>query len=392
MVRNASPLAPHAGAVLVAVAVLSAAACATGQAAPKTPGGEPIVIGAVLPLTGELAVFGASAFNGMRMAVDEANAAGGALGRPLELLPRDDKGDVEAGLAAYRASMDIDGAVAIAGSLTSKISLAGAPSCQAAGVPMVSPTSTNPLVTEIGDYIFRAAFIDPYQGPMAAGFAVDSLGARTAACLFNGGIDYCVGIAETFRAEFERRGGTVTAFAAHGWYPEDAADLVAKVVAGNPDLIVLADYYNEAADLAMMARALGYQGVFLGPDGWDSPQLVDIAGHAIEGSYFITHWHPESASPESLRFADAYRFRYGADPDTLAVCGYESVKVIIEGIRAAGGIDGAALRDAIAATKLVLPTGRFAFDGKRNPVKSAAVVVIRNGRFDWFATIDPAAE
>ena len=161
MIKGSAPLP-------VVVATLMSVACASGQIAPATTGGAPIVIGAVLPLTGEVALFGASALNSMRLAVDEANAAGGALGRPLELRARDDKGDATEGAAAYRASIEIDGAIAIAGAVMSKISLAGAPICQARGVPMVSPTSTNPRVTEVGDYIFRTAFIDPFQGTMAA--------------------------------------------------------------------------------------------------------------------------------------------------------------------------------------------------------------------------------
>ncbi|HOX18704.1 MAG TPA: ABC transporter substrate-binding protein, partial [Spirochaetales bacterium] len=195
MIKGSAPLP-------VVVATLMSVACASGQIAPATTGGAPIVIGAVLPLTGEVAVFGVSALNGMRLAVDEANAAGGALGRPLELRARDDKGDATEGAAAFRASIEIDGAIAIAGTLMSKISLAGAPICQAAGVPMVTPTSTNPAVTTVGDYIFRACFVDPYQGYLAASFARKALRARTAACVYDEGFEYSSAIAATFADVF----------------------------------------------------------------------------------------------------------------------------------------------------------------------------------------------
>ncbi len=382
MIKGSAPLP-------VVVATLLSVACASGQVAPATTGGAPIVIGAVLPLTGYGAVFGASALNGMRLAVDEANAAGGALGRPLELRARDDKGDATEGATAYRASIEIDGAIAIAGAVMSKISLAGAPICQARGVPMVSPTSTNPRVTEVGDYIFRTAFIDPFQGTMAATFALGTLGARTAACVFARGNDYAEGVAETFRAAFTEGGGAIAAFESHEMGAYDFEDILVPIIETAPDLIFIADYYNDAASVAAQARELGYRGRFVGIDGWDSPELVRMAGNALEGSFFINHWHTEAASPESLRFADAYRFRYGENPDLIDVCGYESARVIIEGLRSAGTVSGPALRDAIAATELVLPTGRFAFDAARNPVKSAAVIIIRNGRFEWFATVDP---
>lgn len=392
MEKRPSPIAPFAGAILVAATFLSAASCATSRAIPGVPRGDPVIIGAVLPLTGDAAVFGASALNGMHLAIEEANEEGGALGRPLALIPRDDRGDPAEGAASFQASIDIDRAVAIAGAVMSKVSLAGAPICQARGVPMVSPTSTNPAVTEVGDHIFRIPFIDTWQAQVAARFAYDALDARTAACLYNDGNDYCVEIAETFRADFERRGGTIAAFAAHSWYPEEAADLVAELVAANPDVILLADYYHEAARLAVMARELGYTGIFLGPDGWDSPDFIGLGGDAVENSFMVNHWHPDSDSAESRRFVEAFTRRYGTAPDVLAECGYESVRVIVAGIRAAGTTKGAALRDAIATVDLALPTGRFRFGLSGDPIKSAAIITVREGKFEWFATVEPTGK
>jgi len=375
----------------LALSAIFALSCATASPSSEAASGKPIVIGAVLPLTGYGAVFGASALNSMRLAVDEANAAGGALGRPLELRARDDMGDTTEGAAAFRASIEIDGAIAIAGTLMSKISLAGAPICQAAGVPMVTPTSTNPAVTTVGDYIFRACFVDPYQGYLAASFARKALRARTAACVYDDGFEYSSAIAATFADVFSALGGTVLANAGYATGRNDFRELLARIVAADPDFIMLPVYDFDAAQIAIQARELGYDGAFVGVDGWDSPELSSYAGNALEGAYFMNHWIPGASSKTSADFALAFRNRYGREPDVFAALGYDSVRIVIEGIRKAGSTEGAAIRDAIASTEFELATGTLRYEGSGDPVKSGVAVRIEDGAFVFDSFVDPPA-
>ncbi|MBN1241944.1 MAG: ABC transporter substrate-binding protein [Spirochaetales bacterium] len=376
----------------LALSAIFAVSCATARPSGEAASGEPIVIGAVLPLTGYGAVFGASALNGMRLAFDEANAKGGVLGRPLELRVRDDKGDITAAADAFHRSVHQDRVVAVLGSIMSRITLEGARICQPAGVPLLTPTSTNPAVTETGDFIFRAAFIDPYQGTVAARFALDTLGARTAACVFTEDDDYARSIAAGFRETFESGGGVITAFEGHGYGVMDYSALLRRVLTTEPELILISDYYNDAALISLQARALGYSGHFMGGDGWNAPDILRHIGRGLIGSFFVSQWHPAAPSETNAAFVAAYRGAYGSEPDAMAALGYDSARIVIDAIERAGSTDGAAIRDAILSSEIELATGLLRFDSIGDPIKSAAIIRIEDGAFVFDSTVDPPRE
>ncbi len=350
---------------------------------------DEIVIGCVVPLTGEAAIFGQSIQRGVQLTVDEINKAGGILGRTVRLVMADDRGDWPTGAEECRRLIEREGAVAIIGALMSKVSLAIAPICQEAGVPMLSPTSTNLAVTQVGDFIFRACFVDPYQGVMAASFASRYLGLTKAAVLYDMGNDYSTGLAREFVTTFGMLGGRIVAEQTHGPGSTDFSSQLRRIIQQRPEIIFIPDYYNDAALIMVQARELGYKGKFLGGDGWDSPELARYGGEAVEGAFFVNHWASGDGDPDTEYFTQLFRGRFGDDPDVIAVLACDSMLILYHAINRAGSTEGAALRDALAATELELFTGWMSFDGDRNPVKSAVIMVIEDGVAVYSDTVDP---
>jgi branched-chain amino acid transport system substrate-binding protein len=354
-----------------------------------------IRIGGVAPLTGGSATFGASTRNGCKLAFDEVNAAGGIdIGGTkylINLVFEDDQGSPEVAANAFRKLIDQDEVVAIIGSVMSKCTLAGAPIAQDAGVPVISPTSTNILVTQTGDYIFRACFIDPFQGAVVASFSYNDLKAKTAAVIFDNANDYTKGLAEVFKPSFEKLGGKVVAY--ESFTDEDkTTDFSAQLTnikAANPEVIFLAAYYAAAALEAKQARALGITVPFVGADGWDSSELTKLAGEAIEGGYFCNHYSPEDPRPINQNYLKKYKETFGETPDALATLAYDAALILIDSIQRAGSTDGAAIRDAMAATNMECVSGQITFDENRNPIKSAAIIKVENGKFVFAKTVAP---
>ncbi|MEI6877074.1 MAG: ABC transporter substrate-binding protein, partial [Spirochaetota bacterium] len=277
----------------------------------------------------------------------------------------------------------------IVGTVMSKVSLAGAPIAQAAGIPMISPTSTNPKVTEVGDFIFRACFIDPFQGTVAAQFAFDDLGARKAAAVFDSGNDYAKGLSEFFKAKFEALGGKVVAFESHDSGITDFNNQLIEALRNNPDVLYISDYYSDAALIARMARSLGFEGPLIGGDGWDSPDLVKIGGDAVENGFFTNHYSAEDTRPIVQDFVMKYTAKYGAAPDALATLGYDAMTIMLDSIKRAGRTDGKSIRDAMKATDLGVVSGQVRFDASRNPIKSAVIIEIKDGKQVYKTTINP---
>jgi branched-chain amino acid transport system substrate-binding protein len=279
--------------------------------------------------------------------------------------------------------------VAILGTTTSRSALAGAPICQDAKVPMVTPTATNEKVTAVGDYIFRGCFIDSFQGTVAAKYVAGELKAKTAGIIFDVGNDYTRGLEETFKTTFEAAGGKV--LVAEG-YPSGAVDFKAqltKIVKAKPDVLYVPDYYNDVGLIAKQARELGYTGPFVGGDGWDSPELAKIGGDAIEGGIFTNHYSKDDTRPVVQNFVAKYKAAYGTDPDAFAVLAYDSANILIDAIKRAGSTDGSKIRDALASTKLEAVTGSISYDANRNPVKSAVIVEMKGGVQVYRATVNP---
>jgi branched-chain amino acid transport system substrate-binding protein len=353
-------------------------------------GGSPVFkLGGVGPVTGEAATFGVSTKQGIEMAVAEWNAQGGVLGRQIRLAFADDKGDPAEGATVYTKLIQQDQVSAIVGTVMSKVSLAGAPICQSYKIPMIATASTNIKVTEVGDYIFRACFLDPFQGTVGATFSFRDLNAKTAAVIFDVGNDYPKGLAEFFRAKFTELGGRVVAFEGHATGTTDFKAQLTKMVQAGPDVIYCSDYYNDVALIAKQARELGFKGPMVGGDGWDSPELTKIGGAAVEGTFFNNHYSKDDARPIVKEFVTKYQAKYNTVPDALAVLAYDATYIMLSAVKNAGRADGPAIRDALARTELEVVSGHVKFDANRNPVKSAVIVEIKGGQQVYRTTVEP---
>ena len=374
-----------------------AAACAGplvfGLAACKKGGGgadaSEIVIGEVAALTGGTATFGTSSNAGTKMAIDEINAAGGLLGKKLKLVTEDDQSKAGEAGAVAKKLISRDKVVALLGEVASGRSLEMAPIAQKAGVPMISPASTNPKVTEAGDHVFRICFIDPFQGTVMGKFAI-SRGWKKVAILTDTKQDYSVGLSQFFKEYFAKNGGSIISEQNYSSGDKDFKAQLTKIKADAPDAIFASGYYNEAGLIATQARELGITAPLLGGDGWDSPSLVQVAGQAIEGSFFSNHFSTEDQSPRIQEFVKKYQGLYGKMPDAMAALGYDSAMILADAIKRAGTTEGKALRDAIAATKdFEGITGKITLDANRNANKPAVILTIQDGKFRYVETIQP---
>jgi branched-chain amino acid transport system substrate-binding protein len=356
-----------------------------GKAAP-----DEILLGEYVSLTGTTATFGVSTDQGVRMALDEINAKGGIGGRLLRLRVEDDQSRPEEAATAATKLINQDRVVAVLGEISSGRSLAAAPICQAARVPMVSPSSTHPSVTQVGDYIFRVCFTDPFQGGVGARIARDIMKAQKAAILYDVRNEYSVGLKTVFVERFQAAGGRVVGEQSYGEGDSDFRAQLTQLKAAAPDVLYVPGYYTEVGLIARQARDLGFAAPLLGGDGWDSPKLTEIAAGALTGSYFSNHYAPDLPDPRVQAFVAEYRKRYGVVPDGLAALGYDAARVLGLAIERAGSTEGPRIRDALAAIK-AFPgvTGEITIDGERNARKPAVVLRIEGDAYRYVTTIQP---
>ena len=369
------------GAVLLVVAAIGGC---------KRQAADEIIVGEFASLTGGTATFGRSSDAGVQLAVKEINDAGGLLGKKLRVVVEDDQSKPEEARTAVLKLLKQDGAVAILGEVASSRSLAAAPECQRSKIPMVSPASTNPKVTEIGDYIFRVCFIDPFQGSTMAKFAAATLHATKAAILRDIKNDYSVGLADFFRDQFVKQGGKILTDVS---YSEGDIDFKAQLTAirgVNPEVVFVPGYYTEVGLIARQARELGITVPLLGGDGWDSPRTVEIGGAAVNGCYFSNHYAADDPNPAVQAFIKKFRDAYSEVPDAMAVLGYDSAQVLADAIKRAGSSEGPKIRDALAATKdFAGVSGKITIDDKRNARKSIVVLKIEDGKVKFAQKVDP---
>ncbi|MFL6245656.1 MAG: ABC transporter substrate-binding protein [Thermoanaerobaculia bacterium] len=366
----------------------------TTETASTTGGTEgEIVIGEYGSLTGGQATFGVSTHNGIMLALDEINGAGGVNGRKIRVITEDDQSKAEEAANAVTKLINQNRVVAIIGEVASSSSLAAAPICQANKVPMITPSSTNPKVTEVGDYIFRMCFIDPYQGEAMANYLSKQAGMKKAAILIDNKSDYSTGLAAFFERTFLANGGQIVAKASYAQGDSDFRSQLTNIKSSNPDVIFVPGYYNDIGQIAIQARDLGMQQPLAGGDGWESPKLIEIGGKALEGCLYSNHYHIDDPAPAVREFVQKYEERFGAKPDSLAALGYDSTRVLADAIKRAGTTDGPKLRDAIAATKgHPGVTGVINLGADRNPIgKKLAILEIKNGQLTLKATVDPMA-
>ncbi len=334
--------------------------------------GNSIKIGSIGPLAGPVAVYGVECKNGIDLAVAEINAAGGVNGQLLEIIAEDDEGNPEKSVSAYKKLVTKDGVKFIIGSLTSGCTQAITQSAQAQKVVQIAPAATAPAITDAGNYIFRACFIDPFQGTVGGKFSAENLNAKTAAILYDIGNDYSVGLKENFVKEFERLGGKVLATESYNTGDKDFNAQITKIKNVTPDVIYLPDYYGTVALIAKQLRAQGITKPIVGADGWDG--LTENAGEEVLNGFYSNHYAIDSDSEAVKKFVAAFKEKYNKLPNSFAALGYDSVYMLKDALVKAGKTDSAAVRDALEATNGDYVTGHLTFDEKRNPIKSAVML------------------
>ncbi len=347
----------------------------------------PIVIGEVGSMTGTEATFGTSSDRGIQLAVTETNAAGGIKGRQVQIIALDDEGKPEEAATAATRLIASEHVTALLGEVASTRSLFMAPKAQAAKVPMVSPSSTNEKVTAVGDYIFRACFIDPFQGYVMAKFAVDNLKIKKAAILRDVRNDYSVGLAKVFTDNFIKLGGEITANESFSSGDVDFKAQLTNMKNTHPDALYVPGYYTDVGLIARQAREVGITGPLLGGDGWDSEKLYEIGGAALDGSYFSNHYSVDDPSPRIQQFVAKFKKAYaGQVPDSLAAQAYDAAGMLMDAMKRAAELTGPSIRDALAQTKNYQGvTGDITMDEKRNATKAAVVLKIAHGGKNEFA-------
>jgi branched-chain amino acid transport system substrate-binding protein len=376
--------------ISLALASVILAICATA-----VPGaGKEILIGLITPLSGDVKTYGESVKNSFLIAVEEANARGGVAGMKITYVIQDDKNDATEAANVANLLVNRYRVKAIVGSVTSKAAIPVSDIIQAAKIPALTPTATNPKVTVADgkrkDYMFRSCFIDPFQGTVMARFSRETLKKKSAAVLYDASNDYSKGTAEVFRDAFRKMGGKVAAYEAYGKDDVDFSALLTKVKGSGADVLFLPDYYSKVGLIAKQAQEKGLKVQLVGPDGWDSPDLVKIAGSAIEGGYFSNHYSPDDVRPEVVAWVKKYKEKHGQVPDALGTLAYDGTKLLLEAIRKAGSDDPKKIRDALASIKdFHGVTGKSSLDRNGDSVKSAAIVKIEGGKQKFVKMVNP---
>jgi len=359
---------------IIIASLLTAFACQPGG------GGDKVKIGVFMSLTGTTANFGISSTNGIKMAAEEVNSAGGINGQQVELDIQDDRSDASESATIVTKFVTQDGVNAIIGEVASSRSIAAAPIAQNAKIPMLTPSSTNPDVTKKGDYIFRSCFIDPVQGAAIAQFAARTLNAKKAAIMVDRKNDYSTGLEKFISATFTKLGGQMVITQSYQEGDQDFNAQLTSIKGTNPDVIFVPGYYNDVGLIAKQARDKGITVPLVGGDGWDAVQLYKIGGTALNGSFFSNHYSPYDTDPMVQKFVNDYKAKYGSIPDALAATAYDAARIMFDAIKRANSLDGKAIRDALAATK-EFPgvTGKVTFNQNRDAVKPIVMIEIKDG-------------
>ena len=379
--------------LLVGVTMLGSLVAGCGGATSSN--SKEIKIGANFEMTGGIANFGNQTVNGIKLAFKEANANGGVLGKQLTLVVADNKSEPSEAANAITKLITQDKVKAVLGPVSSSNVLATTQIAQDNKVPVITATATNPKVTfdngQVKSQIFCGCFIDPFQGTVMANFAAKSLKAKTAAIYVDNSSDYSKGLAQFFEESFVKNGGTIVAKEAFLQKDQDFKATLTKIKATNPEVIFIPAYYEEVGKIAKQARELGITQALLGTDGWDDPKLVEIAGAAaLNNGFFSNHYSPQDTDPNVVKFVEAYKKEYGQEPSALAALGYDSALMLIDAIKRAGSDDPAKIRDALEQTKgLQVSTGIISLDANHNPIKSAVVIEMKDGKQVFKEKINP---
>ncbi len=342
---------------------------------------EPIKIGHLASLTGTEATFGQSCDRGVNMAMEEKNAAGGVLGRPIEIVVVDDQSKNQEVANCMKKLIQQDKVVAVVGEIASSNTIAAAPAAQSAKIPLVSPGSTNPEVTKKGDYVFRICYTDDYQGKVMARYAFKKLSVKSAALITDQANSYSMNLSKIFGDEFKSLGGNVVEQVFYKKTDSDYNAQITRALAAKPDVLVLTGYYTNVGNIIRTARQQGFNGPCVGGDGWDSDTLYQIGGKALDNCYFTNHYSPEDPNPRIKDFIAKYQKKYGGVPDAMAVLGYDTAMVVFDAIERAKSTEGPKIRDALAATSgFEGLSGKVTIDKDRNAQKGIVVVGIKDAK------------
>jgi len=390
-------------AVVVALAI-SMAACgggSTGGGGATTGGGDdagPIKIGMLGPYTGGVAEYGLAVRDGAMLYIEQRNAAGGVNGREIEVFTYDDEHDPIKALTGYNWLLD-QGVTAIIGGVTSGPTMAVVPEGYADNMPMITASATADGVTRSGGAVFtnmfRACFIDPFQGEKMADFAKNVLGAETGAVIFNTGVDYSIGLKDAFLEKAAAIGLEIVANEAYATDAVDFQSQLTNIAAANPDVLFVPDYYQVVALLSLQARNAGVSAALLGADGWDTVVDIMTDPSPVEGSFYCSGFSVEDETPLVQRFLADFVNKYGHEPNMFAAQGYDAAMILIAAIETverttdyehASEDYRLAIIDAMAATNLTGVTGHITYDQYNNPIKSAVIIEVRDGLARFWGT------
>ena len=350
-----------------------------------------IKIGSLNSMTGLNSTFGTSCDNGIRLAAQEKNKAGGVLGKEIDIVTADTESTTDKTTLAVLKLIEQDKVCAVLGEVASSRTKAAAPECQKNHIPLLSPASTNANVTKVGDYIFRSCFTDDFQGVLIAKFTAEDLKLKRAALLVDTNKDYSTGLAKVLEAEFPKLGGAIVARENYASGDHDFKTQLTNLKNANPDIIFLPGYYTEIALICQQARELGITCPFIGGDGWDTDVTLTVGGKAVEGCYYTNHYFAGDPDPKVQAFVKRYGEAYnGKEPDAMAVLGYDAANILFHAIENAKSTDGEKIRDALAKTKdFPGVTGNITIDENRNAKKPGVVLKIENGKVQMVKRVMP---
>jgi branched-chain amino acid transport system substrate-binding protein len=360
-------------------------------------GGDTIKIGLNLELSGGVASFGTSIAKGVELAVEEINNDGGVDGKEIELIKVDNKSESSEATNAAIKLINQDKVTAIIGSATSGNTVAQVQIANDNKTVVLSPSGTSPNVTvgtdgSVNEYAFRTSFIDPFQGTVAANFAADELDVKSVAIYADSSSDYAKGLASAFKETFEGTGGKIVAEESYVAKDTDFRSTLTRIKSSNPDFIFIPGYYEEVGLIVKQAREMGIDVPLMGADGWDSPKLVELAGaDALNNTYITNHYSSDDPDEKIQKFVSSFSDKYeGASPDAFNALGYDSVYLLADAIKRAGGLDKTKIKDELASTKdLSLVSGVVTIDENHNPIKSATVLEYKDGKQVFNTKVNP---
>ncbi|CCO07171.1 ABC transporter substrate-binding protein [Desulforamulus hydrothermalis] len=385
-------------AVMVMLAVL-AAGCGSGgaQQEQKAASANEIVIGGNFELSGNVATFGTAAANGAELYFDEVNAAGGVLNKKIKFVKLDNKSDATEAANVATRLITQDKVAAILGATTSGDTLGFIQVAADNKIPVLTTSATNPDVTvdpnskQVREYVFRACFIDPFQGTVMANFAIKDLKAKTAVIYVDNNSPYSKGLAQFFKESFTKQGGNILGEEAFVPEDQDFKATLTKIKGLNPDVVYCPGYYEQVGKIVKQGREVGITVPFLGGDGWDSPKLAEIAGaQALNNTYFSNHYSSEQDDPNVKAFVEKYKAKFGQVPDSMAALGYDAAILIVDAIKRSGDGSPEKIKEALKATKDVQAvTGKLSFDENHNPIKGAAILEMKDGKQVYKTYVNP---